>query len=61
MDPSDKFQNSNSKFQTFCGRFGIWDQEFVICYFIKMLLNLGMFLSAIPVPRTTALSGSSAM
>jgi hypothetical protein len=37
----------------------------LICYFesylIKMLLNFAMFLSAIPVPRTTALNGSSAI
>jgi len=30
-------------------------------YFNKMLLNLGMFFNAIPVPRTTARNGSSAM
>lgn len=30
-------------------------------YFMRMLLNFVMFFNAIPVPRTTALKGSSAM
>lgn len=41
-------------------RIGIWNLLFGI-YLISMLLNFGMFLSAIPVPRTTALKGSSAI
>lgn len=57
-----KYKTSNSKFQNNFN-YDVWNLGFkkLEFYLINMLLNLGMFFNAIPVPLTTAFNGSSAM